>query len=106
GLADQLVCEAEARLNCVIACYGWDVIGGDDQVSALRLVYGIQEGVGVQIAKLLQQFEPEIAADDRRVSERRPAVFAHPLETPADDETDAFWDIELAHLKVTAPAPL
>ena len=98
--------EPEARLQRAIACDHGNVIGGHDQVSALCLVDGIKECVGIQIAKLLQQFEPEIAADDRRVSEGRPAVFAHPLETPADDETDAFWDIELAHLKVTAPAPL
>src|SRR5439155_4501105 len=103
---NQLVGEPEARLLRAIACDHGNVIGGHDQVSALCLVDGIKECVGIQIAKLLQQFEPEIAADDRCVSERGPAIFADPLKAPADDETDAFGDVELADLKVRPPAPL
>ena len=97
--------EAEARLGRVIACHG-NIISSDDQVRALRVIDGVQEGVGVQVTELLQQFEAEIAADDGGVCQRYSALFADPLEAPADDKTDAFGHVELADLKVRPPAPL
>src|SRR5439155_16752020 len=61
---------------------GGEVVRGDYQVRALSLVDGVQECVSAEFGKGLKHLEAEVATDDRCVSKRRPAVFAHALEAP------------------------